>query len=256
MIKQLSIVLFVLLGVLQAQAQVKLIPRAISAEDHKRKKPLDEAISAGFAGISAELKVNRNGEIVCGKHPLKGTYLQPLHELITQNKGAVYPGKKLDFVLYLEIGEDSMNIYKTLRRELEAYSSDYGIYQNGERIGGPVIVVLTGCVPFSVITQETKRLVMVADQAPSENQAPELFATHLNFGKNFSWDGEKNMPNMQYHSFVTRVKLTKKAGKKVVLSNYPDRENAIEIILKTGVDYLLVDDIPDFVKFWENRNPY
>jgi hypothetical protein len=64
------------------------------------------------------------------------------------------------------------------------------------------------------------------------------------------------MPNMQYHSFVTRVKLTKKAGKKVVLSNYPDRENAIEIILKTGVDYLLVDDIPDFVKFWENRNPY
>jgi glycerophosphoryl diester phosphodiesterase len=252
----IKFILFLLILSCRADAQVKLISRAISANDHKRKAPLTEALNAGFAGISADLKLDKDGKLVTGKHPFRETYLQALHDRIVNNNGTVYPGKKIDFILYLEISNDSINICKALFRTLDEYASDLGIYADGEKKGGPLLVILSGHVPHSMVTQEQNLRVMVDELSPSERTAPVVYLSHINFGKNFSWNGEKNMPNMQYHSFATRVKLAKKAGRKVIVSNYPDSENAIEILIGAGVDFLMIENINEFVQFWTNRKPY
>ena len=42
-------------------AQSAFIDKALSANDHKRKIPLFDAINLGFNGVSAELKLKKNG---------------------------------------------------------------------------------------------------------------------------------------------------------------------------------------------------
>jgi len=237
-------------------AQVKFIGRAISEADHKRKAPLTEALNHGLAGISAEIKLNKNGHLVCGKHLFKETYLQPLHEIMIQNKGQIYPGKKVDFILYLHIGTDSIAIYKALRKTLEEFTADIKVPGSEEKSSGRIRIVLGGNIPYSLLEMEEKPLVMTAEQIKSDRPSPPVYLNAIDFASEYSWNGDKNMPNMQYHAFNTRVKAARKAGRKVIIHNYPDSYNAMEIILGTGADFLLVKDIPDFLKFWEDRKMY
>ena len=75
-----------MLFTLQVTAQT-VIDKAISAEDHNRKRPLFEALDAGFKGIAITVEVNKTGELMCGKKSFSETYLAPLKAKIDQNNG-------------------------------------------------------------------------------------------------------------------------------------------------------------------------
>ena len=60
------------------KGQSLYIDKALSANDHNRKNPFFDAINLGFNGISAQIKLKKNGMLYCGKKTLKELYLEPL----------------------------------------------------------------------------------------------------------------------------------------------------------------------------------
>lgn len=240
-------------------AQVLRIDRAISAADHKRKKPLFEAMDAGLAGVSIKIKYGKDGSLTCSGKSFEELYLKPLQARVSANNGWVYPSRPDEFVVLAEIDGDSTLAYAALEKYLLSYQEMLSSFVDGKRNKHAVKLILSGDVPRQQILRSSNRYCTLDEpiQKPDARyDGNSVSISVLNFGKVFSWDGELNMPNMQYHSFISYIKNAHKAGRLVVLRNIPEKPNAWGIFLEANADYLEIEDIEAFVRYWRNRKPY
>jgi hypothetical protein len=255
-----QIILFsILFQSILLSAQPAYIARAIAGNDHDRKKPLHEALENGFAGITAELSLKKDGNLYCGSKLLSEKYLKPAKKLISERKGNIYLERTEEFIMVFELRSDDMETVKALEKELGPYSeilsskgSD-GINKKAIRL---IITGKNGNTPEYISSS-----AFVFTEVPFNKTSPDdasIFKSTagMRFKKVYDWNGNGSMPNMQYHSFSSMIKVAQKSGRKVRVYDIPEVPNAFDLFLNAGADYLQVNDLDNFVTYWRNRKPY
>lgn len=230
--------------------------KAISSDDHNRKKPLFEAIEAGFAGVVIEVEVNKTGDLMCGKKSFSELYLKPLKTRIEQNNGWVYPDKVEEFIIVVDFKTDSNATYSSFIKTLVPFHALITSYDAGKRTKKAIKIILTGNVPTKEITKSEKRFCTLDEpinKLKSELDALTVSLATINFKKIFDWKGEGSMPNMQYHGYTTYIKLAHKIGRSVRVKNIPENANAIGILSEAGVDLIEIKDIQEFLNVTSNK---
>lgn len=240
-------------------AQGIYLEKAISANDHKRKKPLQEALEAQCAGVSIKLKVAKDGSIKCGNETFENLYLKPIQSRITENQGNVYEGRTEEFFIFAEVDGDSSIAYQSLETLCAVYAEMLSGIENGQRRRKSVRIVLSGDVPLNRIVLAQTRYFHVDEdlQKPDARWNGNQVATaSITFSKHYSWNGEGNMPNMQYMSIMGQVKNAHKVGRLVRLSAIPESLNAFSILDGTGAEFLEVSDLKLFTTYRKNKKMY
>jgi hypothetical protein len=238
-------------------AQSAFIDKALSANDHKRKNPLFDAINLGFNGISAELKLKKNGELYCGNKTLKEVYLEPLKLKSENGNKNIHPTHTDEFIFYLKIVSDSNTTFEALLKEIEPYQNLLTSFEGTKRIKKPVRIVIGGNIPYSKIFSSSKRYLFAEESVLKlDNSKDETFTplAGLSLKNNYTWKGEKNMPNMEYMSLITHVKNAHQAGRLVRLYDIPELPNAFDILYGSGIDFIEIDDLNTFSSYWQKRN--
>jgi hypothetical protein len=232
-----------------------IIEKAISGEDQNRKKPLFEALDAGFAGVAVDVELNKAGDLMCGKKNLAELYLSPLKTKTEQNNGWVYANKIEEFIIIIDFKSDSNLTYKSFLKAIEPFESILTSYEQGKRTKKAVKIILTGNVPRKEIINTVKKnytLDEPINKLSNNVDALTISMATINFKKTFDWKGEGSMPNMQYHGYTTYIKLAHKIGRSVRVKNIPESKNAINILSETGVDFIEIKDIPAFLSNIKN----
>lgn len=240
-------------------AQGIYLEKAISANDHKRKKPLQEALEAQCAGVSIKLKVAKDGSIKCGSETFENLYLKPIQSRIAENQGNAYEGRTEEFFIFAEIDGDSSLAFRSFETLCAAYADILSGLDNGQRRRKAIRIVLSGDVPLHRIAIAQTRYFHVDEdlQKPDARWNGNQVATaSIAFSKHYSWNGEGNMPNMQYMSIMGQVKNAHKVGRLVRLSAIPESLNAFSILDGTGADFLEVDDLKGFTTYRKNKKMY
>lgn len=247
------------MGIVKTEAQLMNIDKAISKDDHKRKMPLEEALNVGFAGVSIKIKVGKDGSLKCGSKDFEDLYLKPLQNRISENNGWVYSGRPDEFYLIANIDGDSLLALKSLLKIFQNYSSILSSFSDGKRQKKALKLVLSGDIPQSQMIAESNRFYTFEETVQKVDQrfdGNSISISSMNFDKLFNWDGTQNMPNMQYHSFISYLKNARKAGRSTFVTNIPETQNAWGIMLEAGADFLEIEDFETFVVFWKNRKLY
>ena len=232
------------------------IDKALSANDHKRKTPLFDAINLGFNGVSVELKLKKNGELYCGNNTLKELYLEPLKLKSENGIKNIHPTHTDEFIIFLKIVSDSNSTFEALLKEIEPYKDILTSFEGTKRIKKPVRIIIGGYVPFSKIFNSDKRFLFAEESALKLDYSKDQTFTYLaglSLKNNYKWKGEKNMPNMEYMSLITHVKSAHKAGRLVRLYDIPELPNAFDILYGSGIDFIEINDITGFATYWQNR---
>jgi len=237
-------------------AQSAFIDKALSANDHKRKNPLLDAINLGFNGISAELKLKKNGELYCGNKTLKEIYLEPLKLKSENGIKNIHPTHTAEFIFYLKIVSDSNSTFEALLKEIEPYQNMLTSFEGTKRTKKPIRIIIGGSIPYSKIFSSSKRYLFAEESVlkidDSKNETYTLLAG-LSLKNNYTWKGEKNMPNMEYMSLITHVKNAHKAGRLVRLYDIPELPNAFAILYGSGIDFIEIEDLNSFSAYWQKR---
>ncbi len=240
-------------------SQSTYIDKAISANDHERKRPLTDALELGFNAVSAQLELKKDGKLYCGSGTLKERYLDPLR--LRSNNGAqfIFPEHPDEFLLLLEVTSDSSLTYAALIKDLEEYYPMLTSFEGTKKTKKPVRIVLSGKIPHKTMYSESIRRVFAEDlvnKLDLNHDATYCSVSSLKMKKLFDWKGEGNMPNMQYHSLGSYIKNGHKLGRWVRIYDLPEVPNTFDILLEAGADYLEVKDIKSFAEYWKKRKPY
>lgn len=241
------------------EAQNMYIDKAISKDDHKRKLPLVEALNTGFTGVSIKVKVGKDGSLKCGSKDFEDLYLKPLQARISGNNGWVYAGRPDEFYLIVEVDGDSSLALKSLQKIFDNNNTILSSFTDGKRQKKPVKLVLSGDIPRTQMLNESNRFYTLSEsiqKIDTRFDGNSISISTMNFDKLFNWDGTQNMPNMQYHSFISYMKNARKAGRSTFIMNVPENPNAWGIMLEAGADFLEIEDFEAFAVFWKNRKLY
>lgn len=244
---------------LSIKAQFIIIDRAISKDDHKRKTPLTEALNANLAGVSLKAKVGKDGLVKCNGKLFEELYLKPLQKKANENNGWIYANHPDEFILFVDVDGDSTIAYQAFEKYFETFNSILSSYVNGKRNKKAVRLVLTGDIPRSRILETPNKYCTVDEpiqKIDNRYDGNSISISTLNFKKQFNWDGTQNMPNMQYHSFISYLKNARKAGHLSFITNIPQSPNCWGIMLEAGADYLEIENFEPFIVFWKNRKLY
>ncbi len=215
-----------------------------------------EAVEAGFAGVSADLTLGKDGVLKCGNRSFEELYLKPLMNLSQQNNGHIYQNQEDEFFLVMNVESDSVLTYSALEKLVGIYPDLFSRFDNGVRSKKAVRLILSGNVPVNAILSSTVRWAFPDENIKNirtELDGRYIAMSTMNYKKIFDWNGEQNMPNMAYMSFLAFVKNAHKAGRLVRIKNAPENANAMGIFLEAGADFIEVKDIPAFVKFYKSR---
>lgn len=257
--KLITFSLLLLTLCLSIDAQIMLIDKAISKDDHKRKEPLTEALNVNLAGVSLKAKVGKDGSIKCDGKLFEELYLKPLLKRANENNGWIYANRPDEFILFVDVDGDSTAAFRSFEKYFEIYSSILSSFAEGKRNKKAIKLVLTGDIPRTKILEATNRYCTVDEpiqKIDSRYDGNSISISTLNFKKQFNWDGNQNMPNMQYHSYISYLKNARKAGHLSFITNIPQTPNAWGIMLEAGADYLEIEDFEAFIVFWKNRKLY
>jgi hypothetical protein len=255
----LRIFLLALLVSTTLSAQPIYISRGISGNDHKQKHPLDDALSYGFAGVSAEVSLKKNGELVCGSVSLKDTYLKPLFKRTDEGKKEVYSGRIDEFLLILTLNSDADETIRAIEKELRPFEPMLTRFENGIPSKNKVRIILAGKTGNPVETTVVPQLLCYEEVFDKTKKTPDgdfITTAGLYYKKVYDWKGVSNMPNMQYHSLNSMIKVAQKTGRLVRLYAIPELPNAYDIFYSAGADYLEVTDLAAFAVYWRNRPHY
>jgi hypothetical protein len=159
----------------------------------------------------------------------------------------------------LELNSDPILLLPALEKELESYA-DILSEKNGNVVKRKAVrICITGKALKEPGWTIRSPYVFLIDEfnKPGTTGTDEFYTLALlNFKRVYDWNGVNNMPNMQYHSLSSLMKVAHKAGRRVYMTDIPSSTNSWDIFLGAGADYLEVTDLEAFVTFWRNRKTY
>lgn len=238
----------------QQVAETTSLPNAHAHADSRHRRPLWDALTAGFTSIEVDVWVVR-GRILVGHtvprplHSLRRVYLDPLATMVSET-GCVYKDLDEPIQLLLDVKSDAKRSGPVIESLLAQYSGLVSCWRDGRVVPGAVSVIVSGTLSSTVYDAPVRwsgvdgRLRRAGEEVPSDVMPlrsdcwPELFA----------WSGDGPMPAEQRDRLVQLVAAAHAAGQRTRLWDTfdrrgPDRDNLWATLLDAGVDYLNTDDL-------------
>ena len=254
------LVLLLLLLTLFCIGQQPLVMQGHSHNDYKQKRPLFDALDNGFFSVEADIFL-RDGDLPVAHSPfeikksktLKTLYLEPLRQIVQKNNGRVYANGPLEFVLMIDMKESGEKIMDTLRKQLEEYKDILTVYQGGVKKPGAVRIVLSGDQNVDLYKNDNPRYVSGDDNLEHINTAIDSSIeprASANYHDLFSWGGGMQIPPSEAKELIDIIAIAHRYGRKARFYNAPEREDVWKALLDAGEDWVSVDNLPKFRKFY------
>jgi hypothetical protein len=229
---------------------------ALAEDDHIHKFPLKNALELNFAGITATVNLKKDGSLVCGSKTLKELYLDPLKARASAGGGTIYEGYRDEFIVVLEIRSEEEPTLKALENELMNYH-DILTEKTPSGIDKKAVRIIAASRNGKAFEYNHKSS-FIFSEIPF-NEVPEGSSNDfegvcgLDFRKIYDWSGLGAMPNMQFHSFSSGLKVNSKKGYKTRIYNFPEVPGAMDLFLNAGAAYLQIKDREAFIKYLRNK---
>ncbi len=161
--------------------------------------------------------------------------------------------------MIFELRSDDMETIKALEKVIEPFKEMLSSRESGEIQARAVRLIVTGKNGNTPEYISSSKYIFT--EVPFNKTIPSEASVFtgtagMRFKKVYDWNGNGSMPNMQYHSFNSMIKVAQKSGRRVRVFDIPELPNAFDLFLNAGADYLQVNDIGGFVTYWRNRKPY
>ena len=149
------------------QGQVKPLVHAHAHNDYVHKRPLLDALDAGFCSVEADvyvvegdLWVSHDRKDLKTTRRLTNLYLDPLLERARANQGRIYPGGP-EFYLMIDFKSEAVETYQALRNILKDYREMLTEFGPDGVQRRAVTVVISGNRPIDLLASETSRLAFI-----------------------------------------------------------------------------------------------
>lgn len=258
-ITALSLLMFCATNLL-AQQNFQLIYNGHSHNDYTRKRPLLDALDNGFMSVEVDVFL-RKGDIkvahtswgIKKKKNLKNLYLEPLRKRVKENGGSVYAGEDCEFVIMIDLKDNGPEIMQVLNEQLTEYAELFTSYGKGGKKQGPVRIVLSGGPSKDLVTQYDPRLMSMDEHVSGFDRKNNMALSprvSARYGSIFNWSGNGPMPEEEQKLMKELVVNAHMYGKKVRFWATPANEAVWKAQLDAGVDWINVDDLAHFRKFY------
>lgn len=233
------------------------LERAHAHNDYEHDRPLYDALSNDFKSVEAdvwlvdgELLVAHDREDVQRGRTLESLYLQPLREIVTRNRGAVYPADPDSVTLLIDIKSESVATYLALHEQLRRYQriltrfTPNGIYE------GAVTAIVSGNRPGELMQQQRTRYAgydgRLSDLGVNTSPAFVPLISD-NWTRHFAWQGVGPMPGAERAKLHAVVRTAHANGQRVRFwatpEASPQREAVWQELLAARVDYINTDHL-------------
>lgn len=247
--------------------RVQPLERAHAHNDYEHDRPLHDALDHGFTSVEADIWLV-DGQLFIGHdapdptRTLQNTYLDPLRQVITSNRGRVYPGYTGRFRLYVDV-KSGPETWPVLERVLRDYRDVVTLWNGERRSKAPVEVVVSGNRDLPAMEAAFTRFSAFDGRLPDiySGLSPELMTVLSdNWTKNFTWQGEGPMPAAERRKLHRIVKLAHAQGYEVRFWATPDaagpaRDAVWRELIAADVDQINTDDLAGLAKFLKANDP-
>ena len=246
----------------QISGQVQLIKKGHSHNDYTRTVPLHEALERGFTSIEIDvfsyrgkIRVSHYKRKLKKKPNLRNLYLQDLKKIIRENNGTVFKNDSTQLVLMIDLKKEKNQLYYLLKQEFREFEELIEYQVDGKKKWGPLKLVLSGNPPMDSILNDEKKYFTADVHFPGwdnpidANLAPRA---STNYNHHFKWKGKGSMPNSELQKLRTMIELAHQHHRKIRFWASPDNEAVWKVLLENGVDWINVDDLEGFQKFYLN----
>lgn len=264
--KKLSIfcIVIILLFPNQSFAQDFIIlPNGHSHNDYTRERPLYDALKYGFTSIEVDvywyggrMVVTHDDKNLEEKPTIQELYLDPLQQIISDNGGQVYKDNPVQLVLMVDLKSDKVATYHALKEIFPSYLNMIEWYNADQIIAGPVKIVLTGGPPIDIIQNESNRYFSVdgtVDQWGHDYSVELMPRASTNYRNYFKWYGKGDMPENELKKMQELIAIAHSKKRKVRFWGCPNSATVWQKLLDEGVDWINVDDLKGYNKFYRKR---
>lgn len=231
-----------------------LMARAHSHNDYEQRRPLHEAIDAGFSSVEADIRY-RNGDVWIShsgfswKGTLRALYLDPL-QLLIDRRGSVH-GDGKTFYLWLDLKESGAD----LRRELKDVIARYSMFKS---TAPAVQLILTGSDQGKrKLVEEPGGAIFIRDSNSFSAKDPHADAKWqwyaLKWSSYVSWDGDEPPSSVARNRLLQLVQAIHAKGRKVRFYAVPETAHAWRLLVESGADHISTDFPANYRKFAEEE---
>jgi alkaline phosphatase len=230
--------------------------QAHSHNDYEQNIPFLRAYYQQFGSIEADIFLKNDSIFVAHEashikpeNTLQTLYLKPIAAKIQENKGSIYPDKKMGLQLLIDLKTPAKETMAALIRELQPY-------ENLLAPKGTVKVVLSGNIPdageFS-----TYPPYLFFDGRPeipyTKQQLERVGLISQSFAKYTDWNGKGILTKNHKNALEEVIKNVHAQGKKIRFWATPDHVNAWKMLMNLGVDYLNTDKVEELGPYLRGR---
>lgn len=232
------------------------LPGTHSHNDYDRRRPLLDALAHGFASIEADI-VLRGGELLVAHEEdeaaedrtLRGLYLEPLRAIVGARNGVLYPPPAPPLQLLIDIKTDPVETFEALDALLSGYDDLFTRWEDGQRIDGPVIAVVSGeRAQGEIAGSDPRRLAVDGRRYEPRGEAP----VHLIPLVSINWD-DTEMGTDRMETARAWVDEIQAEGRAIRFWNTGDRPESWAWLQALGVDYIGTDDPAALAGFLRGR---
>jgi hypothetical protein len=233
---------------------VPALPKAHSHADSRHRRPLWDALGAGFTSFEVDVWVVGGRLLVGHSAPrpwrtLERLYLDPLARLVSE-RGCVYEDFDRPITLLLDVKSDPVRARPVIEQHLRLYGGLLSCWRDGHAIPGDVTVVLSGTL-LGMPYDAPQRWAAVDGRARSAQ--PDVPAALMPLRSDcwpelFSWSGDGPMPQDQHERLARMVADAHARGQRVRFWQTPDRPGRARdavwrTLLDAGVDLIDTSDL-------------
>ncbi len=233
------------------------LERAHAHNDYEHDRPLYDALSNGFKSVEAdvwlvdgELLVAHDREDVQSGRTLQSLYLEPLRQIVKDNRGSVYPGDIDTFTLLIDIKSEAVATYEALHRQLRRYQQILTKFVPSGVREGAVTAIVSGNRPRELMRQQRVRYAAYDGRLSDLGVATDASFVPLisdNWTRHFTWQGIGPMPEAERAKLEAIVQSAHASGQRVRFWATPEispqREAVWQELLAAQVDYINTDHL-------------
>jgi hypothetical protein len=230
-----------------------------SHNDYLRRRPLLDALQAGFGSLEIDVFVHRETLIVShlprglGRKPkLESLYLLPLLEQVRVNGGRIYAGDTSALTLMIDFKSPAEETLNTLLRVMGGYPE---LFLREHGLSPPVRVVISGSRPDPEMLKDQPYAIKLDGRL--ENLGAEYRANYP--WVSASWHGLFGRRRVDQLSAQERSQLmtwcskAQESGQQLRFWATPEDPELWEDLLSLGVYRINTDRPKRFKTFWESR---
>ena len=237
---------------------VKPLLNAHAHNDYAHKRPLLDALAAGFCSVEADVFLVDGKLLVAHDLPdvkpertLAALYLDPLKQRIASNGGRVYRDGP-EFYLMVDIKSEAEATYAALRDVLKEYEGMLSTVRGGKLKAGAVTVIVSGSRPVKTMRNETQRLAMLdgrVEDLKGKHPVELMPLVSARWGTHFTWTGQGEMPEKEQRELKDLVDRVHAQGRKVRFWAIPDSPAGWKALRAAGVDLINTDKLEELREF-------